>query len=152
MAIIKDHVSVIHLALGFYNTQILKEGRREVLAGLKRIVVRVRQRRKNKKNKKTSTPPNKFMDILHKMIFPVRRVWLALSSRLKPRKNGAGLLKLQDDVQTCGYQDVKVMWEMLQRTESEVIENQHKRKQLPFWRIFVWSNHNELSSESANHT
>ncbi|TKY47992.1 hypothetical protein E2542_SST25406 [Spatholobus suberectus] len=66
---------------------------------------------------------------------------------------GAGLLKLQDDVETCGYQDVQVMWEMLQRTESEVvIENHQKRKQLPFWRIFVWSNHNEVSSESANHT
>ncbi|QCE08804.1 hypothetical protein DEO72_LG10g22 [Vigna unguiculata] len=39
----------------------------------------------------------------------------------------AGLLKLQDDVQTCGYEDVQVMWEMLQRTESDVTENQHKR-------------------------
>jgi len=64
---------------------------------------------------------------------------------------GAGLLKLRDDVQTCGYEDVQVMWEMLQRTESDVIENHHKRKQLPFWRIFVWSNHTEVSSESANH-
>ncbi|CAJ1954946.1 unnamed protein product [Sphenostylis stenocarpa] len=65
---------------------------------------------------------------------------------------GAGLLKLQDDVQTCGYEDVQVMWEMLQRTESDVAENHPKRKQLPFWRIFVWSNHSEVSSESANHT
>jgi len=65
---------------------------------------------------------------------------------------GAGLLKLQDDVQTCGYEDVQVMWEMLQRTESDVVESHHKRKQLPFWRIFVWSNHSEVSSESANHT
>ena len=66
---------------------------------------------------------------------------------------GAGLLKLQDDVQTCGYQDVQVMWEMLQRTESEFMDSHHKRKQLPFWRIFVWSNanHSEASSESAKH-
>ncbi|XP_047175952.1 uncharacterized protein LOC124843294 [Vigna umbellata] len=92
------------------------------------------------------------MDIWRNMIFPVRRVWLALSARLKTRKNGEGLLKLQDDVQTCGYEDVQVMWEMLQRTESDVTENHHKRKQLPFWRIFVWSNHTEASSESANHT
>ncbi|KAG4944915.1 hypothetical protein AAZX31_15G001800 [Glycine max] len=88
------------------------------------------------------------MEICRNIIFPLRRLCLALSARLKPRKNGAGLLKLQDDVQTCGYQDVQVMWEMLQRTEGEVIENHHhKRKQLPFWRIFVWSNH----TESANH-
>lgn len=32
---------------------------------------------------------------------------------------GAGLLKLHDDVQTCEYEDVQVMWEMLQRTESD---------------------------------
>ncbi|KAL2591184.1 hypothetical protein AAZV13_13G329236 [Glycine max] len=89
------------------------------------------------------------MEIWANMFFPLRRVWLSLSARLKPRKNapGAGLLKLQDDVQTCGYQDVQVMWEMLQRTEGEVIENHHKRKQFPFWRIFVWSNH----TQSANH-
>ncbi|KAK7262026.1 hypothetical protein RIF29_28354 [Crotalaria pallida] len=99
------------------------------------------------------------MDILHKMIFPVRRVLLALSARLKShRKNGAGLLKLEGDVQTCGYEDVQVMWEMLQRSENEVMDNSnnhhHKRKQLPFWRVFVWSsnNHSEPSSESAaNH-
>ncbi|RDY01548.1 hypothetical protein CR513_15115, partial [Mucuna pruriens] len=127
------------------------------LAGFKRIAVPLRQRRKSRKIKKTTSTstststPNKFMNIWRNMIFPVRRVWLALSTRIKHRKNGAGLLKLQDDVQTCGYQDVQVMWEMLQRTESEVIENHHKRKQLPFWRIFVWSNHNEVSSESANH-
>nr|AFK42669.1 unknown [Lotus japonicus] len=41
------------------------------------------------------------------------------------------------------------MWEILQRTESEVIDKCHKRKQLPFWRIFVWSNHHEASSQSA---
>nr|KYP50423.1 hypothetical protein KK1_027788 [Cajanus cajan] len=93
------------------------------------------------------------MDICRHIIFPVRRVWLSLSARLKSRKNGAGLLKLQDDVQTCGYQDVQVMWEMLQRTEGEVVlENHPKRKQLPFWRIFVWSNHTEVSSESTNHS
>ncbi|KAL2332544.1 hypothetical protein Fmac_020125 [Flemingia macrophylla] len=99
----------------------------------------------------SSSSSNKFMEFCRTIIFPVRRLCLALSARLKSRKNGAGLLKLQDDVQTCGYQDVQVMWEMLQRTEGEVVlENHQKRKQLPFWRIFVWSNHSEVSSESAN--
>lgn len=85
------------------------------------------------------------------MIFPVRKVWFAVSTRVKARKNGAGLLKLHDDVQTCGYQDVQVMWEMLRRSETEVIahNNNNKRKQRPFWRVFVWSNHS--SSFSANH-
>ncbi|KAK6264367.1 hypothetical protein QUC31_012507 [Theobroma cacao] len=91
------------------------------------------------------------MDWWHKMIFPVRRVWFAVSARVKARKNGAGLLKLHDDVQTCGYQDVQVMWEMLRRSETELIANNAKRKQRPFWRVFVWSNNSSSSSFSANH-
>lgn len=55
--------------------------------------------------------------------------------------SGVGLLKLHDDVQTCGYQDVQVMWEMLQRSESEVLGNHDhdhpKRNQRLFRRVFV---------------
>ncbi|KAL4628928.1 hypothetical protein ACB098_05G203100 [Castanea mollissima] len=91
------------------------------------------------------------MDIWHKMIFPVRRVWFSVSARVKARKDGAGLLKLHNDVQTCGYQDVQVMWEMLRRSESELISHPPKRKQRPFWRFFLWSNHSAASSFSANH-
>lgn len=32
------------------------------------------------------------MDWWHKMIFPVRRVWISVSARVKARKNGAFLL------------------------------------------------------------
>ncbi|KAJ9178881.1 hypothetical protein P3X46_010728 [Hevea brasiliensis] len=91
------------------------------------------------------------MDWWQKMIFPVRRVWISLSARFKPRNNGAGLLKLHNDIQTCGYEDVQVMWEMLKRSESELLANHPKRKQRPFWKIFVWSNHSAASSFSANH-
>ncbi|KAF9616251.1 hypothetical protein IFM89_029027 [Coptis chinensis] len=86
------------------------------------------------------------MEVLQKMVFPMRRVWFAVSARVKARKNGGGLLKLHDDVQTCEYQDVQVMWEMLRRTESEMMaQTPTKRKQKPFWRVFVWS-HNRTSS------
>ncbi|XP_057457299.1 uncharacterized protein LOC130748155 [Lotus japonicus] len=118
--------------------------------------LRQRRRTTTTRRRKTSSKrgiklvvKHKLMSIWQNMVFPVRRVWLTLSSRLKSSKNGAGLLKLQDDVQTCEYSDVQVMWEILQRTESEVIDKCHKRKQLPFWRIFVWSNHHEASSQSA---
>ncbi|PSR95989.1 MAGUK p55 subfamily member 4 like [Actinidia chinensis var. chinensis] len=92
------------------------------------------------------------MDWWHKMVFPVRRVWFAVSARVKARKNGAGLLKLRDDIQTCGYEDVQVMWEMIRRSDSELIPNHNhtsKRKQRPFWRVFVWSNHSTTPSFSA---
>ncbi|KAJ7962716.1 MAGUK p55 subfamily member 4 like [Quillaja saponaria] len=123
------------------------------LAGLRRIAVRLgfgvgiggnRPRKKSKKKIKIRKVKDKLMDVWHKMIFPVRRVWLAVSSRVKARKNGTGLLKLHDDIQTCGYQDVQVMWEMLRRSESELIDNHPKRK--PFWRVSVWSNHSADSS------
>ncbi|KAF9686299.1 hypothetical protein SADUNF_Sadunf03G0144400 [Salix dunnii] len=123
------------------------------LAGLKSIAVRVvggfSRRRKAKKKTKVG---DKLMDMLHKMIFPVRRVWLGVSARLRTRKNGAGLLKLHNDVQTCGYEDVQVMWEILRRSESELMASLPKRKQRPFWRVFVWSNHSAASSFSANHS
>ncbi|KAB1214471.1 Ribulose bisphosphate carboxylase/oxygenase activase, chloroplastic [Morella rubra] len=61
-----------------------------------------------------------------------------------------GLLKLHNDVQTCGYQDVQVMWEMLSRSESGPLGNHPKRKRRPFWRVFPWSNHNAASTFSAD--
>ncbi|GAA0162570.1 hypothetical protein Leryth_025246 [Lithospermum erythrorhizon] len=88
---------------------------------------------------------------LEKMVFPVKKLWTTASSRVKSRKNGGGLLKLRDDIQTCGYQDVQIMWEMLSRTESESIPRRLAKQQRPFWRIFVWSNHSTSSSFSTNH-
>lgn len=65
---------------------------------------------------------------------------------------GAGLLKLRDDIQTCGYEDVQVMWEMLRRTETELMptHNNAKRKHRPFWRVFVWSSQCSPSSFNSN--
>ncbi|XAR50432.1 hypothetical protein NMG60_11004759 [Bertholletia excelsa] len=90
------------------------------------------------------------MEWWNKMVFPVRRVWVAVAARVKARKNGAGLLKLHNDIQTCGYEDVQVMWEMLRRSESESMSrHRHKRKRRPFWRAFVWSSHSNASSFST---
>ncbi|KAG8379600.1 hypothetical protein BUALT_Bualt07G0105700 [Buddleja alternifolia] len=82
----------------------------------------------------------KVMEWWQKMVFPVRRVWCSVAARVKARKNGGGLLKLHDDIQTCGYEDVQIMWEMLRRTESEVVTRQNKRRHKWFPRNFVCSN------------
>lgn len=80
------------------------------------------------------------MDWSHKMFVPVRRVWLAVAARVKSHNSGAGLLKLHNDVQTCGYEDVQVMWEMLQRLEStELTASPQKPKPRSFWRVLIWS-------------
>ncbi|CAN6573063.1 unnamed protein product [Malus baccata var. baccata] len=90
------------------------------------------------------------MEFWDKMIFPVRRLWLAVSTRVKDRKNGGGLLKLHDDVQSCGYQDVQVMWQMLSRETTDNHPPSAKRKhQRPFWRVFEWSSSNTSSKNSA---
>ena len=34
------------------------------------------------------------MDLWHKMLFPARRVWLAVSARVKDRKNGLSILSI----------------------------------------------------------
>ncbi|PIN18198.1 hypothetical protein CDL12_09136 [Handroanthus impetiginosus] len=88
------------------------------------------------------------MEWWHKVVFPVRRVCCAVAARLRARKNGAGLLKLHDDIQTCGYEDVQIMWEILRRTESEVISHHNKRKNRWFWRNVAISGHG--SPEAAN--
>ncbi|KAM7471605.1 hypothetical protein LguiA_009788 [Lonicera macranthoides] len=78
------------------------------------------------------------VDWWQKMVFPVRRVFVAAAAaaaRVKSRKNGAGLLKLHNDIETCGYEDVQVMWEMLRRTESELTSCRPKRKQRLFGRF-----------------
>ncbi|KAL6972930.1 hypothetical protein U1Q18_027104 [Sarracenia purpurea var. burkii] len=91
------------------------------------------------------------MDWCHKMVFPVRRVWAAVAGQFKAPKNGAGLLKLRHDIQTCGYEDVQVMWEMLRSSDSDLVSNRTKHKRRPFWRIFLWSNHCIASPFSTAH-
>ncbi|KAL7114354.1 hypothetical protein ACP275_04G116000 [Erythranthe tilingii] len=80
------------------------------------------------------------MEWWRKIVFPVRRAWFAVSARVKARKNGAGLLKLHDDIQTCGYEDVQIMWEMLRRTETEVVPRQTKSKHRWFLKNLTWTN------------
>ncbi|KAK4765669.1 hypothetical protein SAY86_026759 [Trapa natans] len=77
------------------------------------------------------------------MVFPVRRLWFVVSTRVKShRERGAGLLMLHKDIQTCGYEDVQVMWEMLRRSETERTAPTHdKRKLRPFWRVFIWGSY-----------
>nr|POE98928.1 hypothetical protein CFP56_75242 [Quercus suber] len=48
------------------------------------------------------------------------------------------LLKLRHDVSTCEYEDVRVMWEMLKRSETEQVIPE-KSKKRSFWNIFDWA-------------
>ncbi|OAY70805.1 hypothetical protein ACMD2_27241 [Ananas comosus] len=76
------------------------------------------------------------------LVLPVKRALVAVAARVRSRKDGSGILKLHNDVQTCEYQDVQVMWEILQQSEmisshSSNNTNIFKGKQ-PFGRVSVW--------------
>ncbi|CAL9779934.1 unnamed protein product [Musa acuminata subsp. burmannicoides] len=80
-----------------------------------------------------------------KVVIPVKRAWVAIAARVKACKHGRGgigvsakvqavgragdgILKLHDDVQTCGYEDVQVMWEMVRRSKTEGSNPSEQRK------------------------
>ncbi|GJM97793.1 hypothetical protein PR202_ga14746 [Eleusine coracana subsp. coracana] len=72
------------------------------------------------------------------MVAPVRRAWLAVAvARAHVRKGDCGILNLHQDVQTCGYQDVQVMWNMLS-SEEVTADAPPKRRKRPFWRLPLW--------------
>ncbi|CAA7409339.1 unnamed protein product [Spirodela intermedia] len=79
------------------------------------------------------------MDWWEKAVLPpVKRAWVAVAAAAASRaKPGTGIEKLEDDVQTCEYEDVQVMWEML-RTEMEISSQRPKRRRAPLAKAFVW--------------
>nr|ACG25681.1 hypothetical protein [Zea mays]ACG48675.1 hypothetical protein [Zea mays] len=76
----------------------------------------------------------------HRVVLPVRRAWLGVSSRFGVRQTGTAqqrrdaggsrLWRLRQEVSTCEYEDVHVMWEMLSRTTAPApapTRRQHSR-------------------------
>ncbi|KAL5219482.1 hypothetical protein ABZP36_020166 [Zizania latifolia] len=51
-----------------------------------------------------------------RVVLPVRRVWFGVAARFGVRQTG--LWRLRQEVSTCEYEDVHVMWEMLSRTAT----------------------------------
>ncbi|XP_020673478.2 uncharacterized protein LOC110093057 isoform X1 [Dendrobium catenatum] len=41
----------------------------------------------------------------------------------KPKQEGDGMLQLHDAIQTCEYNDILVMWEMLQNPHTELMQD-----------------------------
>nr|AFK36623.1 unknown [Lotus japonicus] len=72
------------------------------------------------------------------IMYPVRRVWFRLAHRFGIRKTG--LLKLRHDVRACEYDDIRVMWEMLNGNESEFVQSQSPGKSKKYhWKLFRWA-------------
>ncbi|XP_027359162.1 uncharacterized protein LOC113867862 [Abrus precatorius] len=73
----------------------------------------------------------------HNMMYPLRRVWIGIATRLGIRKTG--LLKLRHDVRACEYEDIRVMWEMLNRNESDFGHSSGKSKKRQCWKLLRWA-------------
>ncbi|EEC81113.1 hypothetical protein OsI_23978 [Oryza sativa Indica Group] len=81
-----------------------------------------------------------------RVVAPVRRAWLAVAAaRARARNGERGILDLHQDVQTCGYEDVQVMWNMLSSEKEAAPLPPPRRKRalwrlrLPVWPAAVWS-------------
>ncbi|KAH0457587.1 hypothetical protein IEQ34_012902 [Dendrobium chrysotoxum] len=89
------------------------------------------------------------MEWWNRMIFPAKRVWVGVANRFSLRKNG--LRKLRQEVSTCEYEDVRVMWEMLRRNEIEIarsppLNDQPAAKLRRRWVVFDWPPYNLCAS------
>lgn len=62
---------------------------------------------------------------LRQVTSPFRRMWDVVLTRLHPhkRKRGNGMRKLYNDVLSCGYEDVHVMWSMLQHPAYPALDS-----------------------------
>ncbi|KAI9120459.1 hypothetical protein K1719_007492 [Acacia pycnantha] len=79
-----------------------------------------------------------------KMTHPLRRAYLNFSARFGTRKSG--LPNLQRDVNSCEYEDIQIMWEMLQRSEHEPADSALKYKKKNSWKMLKCASFSSFSS------
>ncbi|XP_020676767.1 uncharacterized protein LOC110095525 [Dendrobium catenatum] len=74
------------------------------------------------------------MEWWDRMVFPMKQAWIRVALRFRVRKTG--LWKLRQEVSTCEYEDVHVMWEILQRTDMEISTLSRRRRSGARWSVF----------------
>ncbi|KAL2935817.1 Long-chain-fatty-acid--CoA ligase ACSBG2 [Bienertia sinuspersici] len=62
------------------------------------------------------------------IILPVKRLCRGLATRFGFRKRG--ILMLSQEVQACEYEDVRRMWEMLKKSETQEVARSPSQKSL----------------------
>ncbi|KAL8487631.1 hypothetical protein ACS0TY_024084 [Phlomoides rotata] len=78
-----------------------------------------------------------------KMTSPMRKVWTKLSKKFGHRKN-AEHMKLQQDVSSCEYEDVHVLWEMLKRHDVDLTGSPKDSAAASFWDVLQWAKNTPL--------
>ncbi|KAK6130815.1 hypothetical protein DH2020_035438 [Rehmannia glutinosa] len=80
------------------------------------------------------------MECWDKMMTPMRKVWTKVSKRIGLRKTG--IVKLKQDVRTCEYEDVHILWDMLKRKETHMSADTIRKG--PFSEFVQWAKHTTL--------
>ncbi|PAN04311.2 hypothetical protein PAHAL_1G056500 [Panicum hallii] len=77
-----------------------------------------------------------------RVVAPARRAWLAVVAgrRDTRRAESGGIVDLHRDVQTCGYHDVQVMWDMLglETAAGAPTAPERRKRAPPFWTPSFW--------------
>ncbi|CAH2047004.1 unnamed protein product [Thlaspi arvense] len=77
---------------------------------------------------------------LNTMSFPTRRIWNRLTVRVGFRHSG--LLRLQNDVSSCEYEDIHIMWNLLHKNEDPTptrgarIQQRIQQRKKACWNLF----------------
>ncbi|KAL1534208.1 hypothetical protein AAHA92_30418 [Salvia divinorum] len=71
------------------------------------------------------------MKCLNKMITPMRKAWTKFSRKIS-LCGSSGHIKLQRDVKSCEYEDVHVLWEMLNKSDTNLRQT---RRNSSLWKF-----------------
>ncbi|XAR61953.1 hypothetical protein NMG60_11016513 [Bertholletia excelsa] len=61
-----------------------------------------------------------------RMMVPIRRIWRAVAKRVRVRKTGK--MKLRHEVQTSEYEDIHVLWELLEKNVASSTSTPRTKK------------------------
>ncbi|CAN7043077.1 hypothetical protein BRARA_B02457 [Brassica rapa] len=74
------------------------------------------------------------------MAFPARRIWNRFTVRVGFRHSG--LLRLQNDVSSCEYEDIHIMWNLLHKIDDPTpirgarIQQRIQQRKKACWNLF----------------
>ncbi|ESQ44740.1 hypothetical protein EUTSA_v10003296mg [Eutrema salsugineum] len=79
------------------------------------------------------------------MAFPTRRIWNRFTVRVGFRHSG--LLRLQNDVSSCEYEDIHIMWNLLHKNEIQTptptrgarIQQRIQQRKKACWNLLIGS-------------
>ncbi|PWA92675.1 hypothetical protein CTI12_AA052430 [Artemisia annua] len=76
------------------------------------------------------------MEWLGKFTFCFRKVWNRATTRFRVPKSGLG--RLRHDIMSCEYEDVHILWGLLEKSDTRFSRDFGSKKRGPFSRMVHW--------------